>query len=272
MPLTISALGYFSMTVTDLSTDTALLVYLSPKTFDLKEVIITADSKETETARIVRKARISLFKQEFLGNTQNALKCNITNEDDIMFKYDADNKTLKAFASKPIIIDNKALGYNITFYLDKFEFSEKMKSILIIGNIIFKEDSSFTMMQRKMFERRRKSAYLGSKMHFFRTLWEDKLNSSGFTVKNKLNQSLKYFQFVTAKDSLTKYLYFPDNPLIVYYDTKTGGSFLLKINDYVLFDKNGYYDGNGLSFDGEMAKSRLADLLPYEYSIDKTNY
>ncbi len=81
--------------------------------------------------------------------------------------------TLKAFALKPILIINKALGYNITYYLDKFEYYKPGNSFFFMGNIIFNEDST----KKMLYERRRKNAFLGSRMHFFRALWTDDLNS-----------------------------------------------------------------------------------------------
>jgi hypothetical protein len=32
-------------------------------------------------------------------------------------------------------------------------------------------------------------------------------------------------------------------------------------------DQNGYFDPLGISWEGEMARQRIADWLPYEYSI-----
>jgi hypothetical protein len=132
MPLSISALGYLSVTLTQFYTDTTLQIYLIPKVFKLNEVVITAKANSK-----FRKAYLEIFKNEFLGTSQNAMNCKIKNEKDITLIMD--NGTLKAFASKPIQINNKALGYEITYYLDKFELSKKTKSLEFIGNIIFKD-------------------------------------------------------------------------------------------------------------------------------------
>jgi hypothetical protein len=37
--------------------------------------------------------------------------------------------------------------------------------------------------------------------------------------------------------------------------------------DFVYFDKRGYFDPFAISREGEMAKQRISDWLPYEYSI-----
>jgi len=261
MPLTISALGYYSVTLTDFPTDKALLIYLTPKVFELKEVVINAKSHARE-----RRANLILFKNEFLGTTGNALYCEITNENDIIFDYDSDNDTLKAFSSKPLLIDNKALGYKITYYLDKFEYYKKSTSFFFKGNIIFTEDLTTEAAQKQLFERRRKYAYLGSRMHFFRALWENDLNSAGFTVKNSANETLKYNKIVIQKDSRTKYLKYPGTLGISYY-TKLATSYIIFLKELVYFDKNGYFDPSGISWEGDMARKRIADQLPYEYTI-----
>jgi hypothetical protein len=116
LPLTISALGYYSVTLTDFSREKPIEVYLTPKTFELKEIVIVAKSLAKE-----KKANLKLFRTEFLGTTYNANNCVIMNENDIMFNNGSSGDTLKAFASKPIIINNNGLGYKITYYLDKFE-------------------------------------------------------------------------------------------------------------------------------------------------------
>jgi hypothetical protein len=271
MPLTISALGYYSVTVSVLSADTVLLVYLKPKTFELKEIIVTASPKDIEKAKKARKANLQIFKKEFLGRTANSMKCEITNENDILLSYNQDNQILRAFCSNPVSVNNKALGYRITYYLDNFEYCRKNNSLIMSGNIVFNEDISIKDRQRSVFERRRKTAYLGSKMQFFRELWAKNLDSAGFKVKNRLNGKLSSGELVVRNDSISKYLVFRENPLIVRYYSKGGGSLFTGIKKYVYFDKNGYFDGNGVSLDGEMAEQRIADWLPYEYSVKRNN-
>ena len=162
LPLTISALGYYSVTLTDFSREKPIEVYLTPKTFELNEVVVAAKSTAKE-----RKANLKLFRDQFLGSTYNGQKCVIMNEDDITFNNGSSGDTLKAFASKPILIVNNALGYKITYYLDKFEYYRKSKSFLYKGSAIFNEDLAAEITQKKFFEKRRKNAYLGSRSHFF---------------------------------------------------------------------------------------------------------
>jgi hypothetical protein len=266
MPLTVSALGYYSNTLTGFSRDTALLVFLTPKVFELTEVVVTdkANSK-------ARKTNLKLFKDAFLGTTQNARNCKITNENDIKLMYNSNNDTLKAFSSKPIQIDNKALGYKISYYLDKFEYDRRSNSFFFRGNIIFNEDVKTSNTQKRRFERRRKSAYLGSRMHFFRALWDNNLDSAGFKVMNMPRNVLLRDEFVFQTDSLEtanpgKYLIY-QYPLHIAYKRVVPKTIIDMNKEGVYFEKNGYFDPIAITWEGEMAKQRIADWLPYEYSI-----
>lgn len=260
MPLTISAIGYFSVTLNNLSAEKPLKIYLEPKMFELNEVVVKDKSHARE-----RKEKLTIFRNEFLGTTGNASNCEILNENDIRFIYNADNDTIKAYATKPILINNKALGYKITYYLDKFEYCKQGNSFFFNGNIIFDKDSTTDESKVKYYERKRKNAYIGSRMHFFRALWINDLNSAGFTVRNSANEILRYNKMVFQKNDRTKYLKYYGGLGISLY-TKQPTSYIVFLKDEIFFDANGYFDAPGISWEGEMARQRIADLLPFEYT------
>jgi len=262
MPLTISALGYYSVTLTDFSFSDPNIIYMTPKVFDLGEVVIKGKSLASR-----RKNNLKLFKNAFLGLTQNAGLCKITNENDITFNYNSDKDTLKAFASKPILIENRALGYRVTYFLDKFELYKRKNSFQFTGNIIFNEDLTSEKSQKQLFETSRRKAYLGSRMHFFRALWSNTLDANGFTIKNPVNLGLYYKNIVIQEDSLLKCINY-SNKLGICYNSTTPTSYIIFLGKKVCFDKNGYFDPLVIEWAGQMAKLRIADWLPYEYSID----
>ena len=262
LPLTISALGYNSVTLTDFSKEKPIEVYLTPKTFELNEVFVVAKSTGKE-----RKANLKLFRDQFLGSSYNGQNCAIMNEGDITFTNGTAHDTLKAFASKPILIINNALGYKITYYLDKFEYYRKSKSFLYQGSAIFKEDMT-SEITNKFFEKRRKNAYLGSRSHFFASLWANKLKLNGFTIMNSKDQILNYEDLVIERSGFKKYLSYKGN-LGIYYFPKSSNSTieLLRTIDPVFFDSSGYFDGSGVKIIGQMAQQRIGDLLPYDYRL-----
>jgi hypothetical protein len=260
-PLTISAIGYYSTTLNDYVTGKPLTVYLVPKLYELREVNINARSLARK-----RKSNMILFRNEFLGTTSNASGCEILNENDITFNYDSDDDTLKVYASKPIRIDNKALGYSITYYLDKFEYIRDTKSFFFKGDMIFNEDLSIGAEQKEVFERKRRYAYLGSRMHFFRALWYNDLKSTGFIIKNASNENLKYKDLVFQDPYENKYLRYGEDLGICYF-SKEPLSNIKFLKDKVFFGKDGYFDPSGIAWEGKMASLRVGDWLPYEYAV-----
>lgn len=86
MPLTISALEYYSTTLNVYFTDTLNLIYLKPKVDELDKVVVTAKGDPGK-----RKSYLNLFRKEFLGISTNAINCEILNEDDIIFSYNIDS-------------------------------------------------------------------------------------------------------------------------------------------------------------------------------------
>jgi hypothetical protein len=215
-----------------------------------------------------RRENLRTFRNVFLGSTGNAVHCVITNEDDIRFKYNTYKDTLKAIAIKPILIDNQALGYKITYYLDNFEYYKTDSSFLFIGKIIFRDYSTNKGTKTIIFERKRKTTYFGSRMHFFRALWSNDLDSAGFKVMNSTYDILAYKCIVTQTESHSKYLKY-HGELGICYKTVNPTSQIIFLKDSILFDPNGYFEPNRISWLGEMAQQRIADQLPLEYLINK---
>lgn len=267
MPLTISSLGYYSTSLSDFYSDKSLIIYLQPKSYDIKEVSVSDISLVKK-----RKANLELFREIFLGTTENALNCEITNEQDISFNYDTDRDTLKAFVSKPIFIKNKALGYNITCYLDKFEYYRKNHSFFYKGNFIFNEDLATETADKYLYKNKRENAYLGSMMHFFRALWANDLLSSGFVVNNSSDKEISQQDIVSqesiivsdTQNSIRKYIRYPTKLKIFYH---SGSSAIVFSKPKVFFDETGYFD-LGLNWEGDMVERRTGDMLPYDYRIN----
>jgi len=133
--LTVSAVGYYSKSIATLTPGEIHLVELIPRIFSIEEVSVSTES-------LVRKRRacMRIFKREFIGLTSNARRCYILNEQDISFNYGSDTDTLRAYASKPLRIQNLSLGYVFTYYLDSFEYARKKQTMRYYGSIVFNWD------------------------------------------------------------------------------------------------------------------------------------
>jgi len=267
MPLSVSCMGYYSQTLNDYSSSEPIAIYLEPKDFTVDEVTVSAKSLVRK-----RKACMRIFKREFLGTSVNASSCEIENEEDIYFNYGLDSDTLKAYATKPIRIRNIALGYNITYFLDKFEYYRANESFLYEGNIIFEEDlSQSNVANRKACEERRNTAYLGSRMHFLRSLWKNELTRAGFDMTDSSGKSINYNNIVVQEAGniqneqrqYLKYISYPF-PIQIYYGIKFTTMTLL--TQRVYFEKSGF-QGLGVLWEGDMLKQRIGDSLPYEYDL-----
>ena len=273
LPITISALGYYSVTLNEYSTNKVEIIYLTPKDYQINEVLISAKYKNRN------KKNMKLFKNEFIGKTQNASECEILNENEILFSYDPGGDTLRIYSSKPILINNKALGYHLTYYLDKFEYCKSSKEITIRGNCIFKDDLlEMDDSLKEITTEKRKEAYQGSRMHFFRSLWGGDITSSNrYLMRDSNNVKLDYYDLVTVKGRLIEG---KDGPEIQYYKyLKSIGKiyiWYLKNKEYsyidvskeVFFDKRGYYDPFDIIWYNDMSKQRMADQLPFDFTLN----
>ncbi len=264
LPLAVSSIGYFSVLGTDYTTEYPLKIFMKPKVYELNEVHVY--SKMTSRDKSARKKYLNQFREQFLGKTTNARRCEILNEKDLALSYTDDQDTLKAYSHKPLIINNKALGYQIIFYLEKFEYAPNSLSLVYLGNHIFMEDRTLKGLKRKIVEKRRRLAYIGSRMQFFRSLWENKLDSAGFTVKNKSNEILTYDSLVVETDASHKYLKYKGTTKVSYY-SKMYGTTMEILYDSVSFDKLGYFYPLGINWLGEMVDQRIGDLLPFDYKF-----
>lgn len=254
-PLTVSALGYYTETINDFQAGKPLMISLKPKVFELKEVVINAKAKEKN---------LKMFKDNFLGTSDNAVRCEIVNEKDITITFE--NDTLRAYASKPIQIINRGLGYKETYYLDAFWFHTKRNAFFISGDMVFNEDLSSDKSKKEFYRMNREQTYRGSKMHFFRALWNNELESEGFSLKNIGEGDLLYSNIVVQPDSVKKFMKFK-GMLGIRDNLKMTTSWISFLREYVFFDQKGYFDPFAISWDGAMAKQRVGDILPYEYSI-----
>lgn len=263
MPVTVSAMGYYSFVNQDYDAGKPLTVRLNPKIFDLQEVVV-----QDKSLQGVRRQHLTTFKREFLGNNSNARNCEILNEWDIRFTMDETTRVLSATASNPIEIMNHNLGYHITYYLDKFEFCAISGDMLLIGNFMFSPEDVDDPRQLERIEQRRARAYLGSRMHFLRALWRNDLSGQEYRLAATSGAALDYDELVTVDSrwGLDKYLN-PHDTVAIFYRTNGRRSLLIIPPDYgeVYFEDDGYFEPYGIIWSGEMGRSRIADLLPYEY-------
>lgn len=281
MPIILSYLGYYSISLKEYNPSFTYNVYLLPKLINIKEVEIKSKSSKWATY-------LQIFKREFLGESTNAASCTILNQNKLRFIYQSDSNLLKAYVEEPLIIKNKALGYTITYYLDKFKYfkftepnNTLVENINIRGNGLFTDElNTLNEKEKKQVMERRIKTFHGSSMEFFRFLYKfnfkqlknnkielscEGSNPSRYRLifKHPLNPQ----ELIIRNDSLSAYLKMTD-PMRVLYGLKET-TFIFS-DDQSYFHKNGYFDPDYITFWGlgDMSKKRIGDLLPYEFSLE----
>lgn len=175
--LIVSTVGYedHSEIVTLNNDPVNLNVELSPKTTQLKEVVISGISKAD------KKKALDQFKLDFIGTDDNAEDCKITNPQVLNFNYSENKTVLEAYTNEFLIVENRALGYRVKFLLKNF------KSELLTGNVVYGGSEVFEELPGRSYEikkwhQKRDEAYYGSAMHFYRSLFKDSLEDAGFKI------------------------------------------------------------------------------------------
>jgi hypothetical protein len=151
-----------------------------------------------------------LFWDNFIGTTPNAADCKILNKDALRFRYYLKSRKLTVSAVEPLIIVNKALGYNLEYRLESFSFDWNTNIISYYGYPFFREMPTDDSGRQQKWESNRRYAYLGSMMHFMRSLYQGHLQQDGFIIEHEIQvpniekQRVKavYIPNVTKTDSI----------------------------------------------------------------------
>lgn len=157
-----------------------LLIKLMPDAQQLAAVVVTATDRD-------RKANLALFKKLFLGEGKHARQCKIVNEGDLYFHRDPDEGMLVAHGVKPLVIENKSLGYRIQYHLVLFQYRFFSGQLDSYGTPQFEEMTPKDEAERKEWEVERANTYTGSVTHFMRSMLKSRLLEERFTVSRVLN-------------------------------------------------------------------------------------
>tara|TARA_R110001599_G_scaffold170952_1_gene361347 strand:+ start:15127 stop:16251 length:1125 start_codon:yes stop_codon:yes gene_type:complete len=263
---------------------------LEVETREVRGVTVTA-KKDEEWKR-----NLEDFKMGFLGTSAFARECKILNEEVIDFYFDEEKNVFEAFASEPLIIENKALGYKIKYVLEGYMvyFTEKYSSYWGYPSY---EELRGDKKPRARWLRNREVAYMGSVDHFFSSLFNNRLKEDGYMVqmakdvdgKRYLDRNeLDLYQFVKPGSTAnSKRLEF-ENILYVTYTKELIPSdmgvsinvsgvpvsgnkqrshfLLLEGKTYIEFEQNGYvYNPLDYLVSDYWGVEKMGDLMPIDY-------
>lgn len=277
-----SCVGYKSISkiITAKGIKQTIDIKLSENTILLNEFTVNEKDKNREKF-------YSKFVNSFIGKTPNSYSCKIINPKDIYIYNDYQSKLLKAYSLNPLIIENKALGYTVIFDLTEFQYDLKTEHLRFSGNSYFKTLIG-NPKQEIRWERNRLNAYYGSRTHFLRALFSDSLNQENFEIGEfeidhltKVWSAIKpikvvYGSSVLNKKSLTVYhdkeiviKYKDPESIFIGYSPRIHLSYI-SFNDSLKVFQNGYCgDSYHVTWGGEMADERIADMLPFDFMPKK---
>ncbi|GAB5536168.1 MAG: carboxypeptidase-like regulatory domain-containing protein [Rubricoccaceae bacterium] len=132
--------------------------------------------------------RFRWFRDQLLGETENAALCTIVNPHVLTFRSRWGTTT--AMASEPLIIENRALGYRLTYDLEVFEGSSE--SLRYHGEEHFDELVPSDSGEAARWAEARETAYRGSMRHLLRSLLSATAEQDGFSLTHTWEDPLGY--------------------------------------------------------------------------------
>lgn len=274
-PVIISHVGYQSFILQNYNPEKSYRIRLKPEVELLEEITVGFSDKMSREKKLAR------FKKEFLGTSKNAQECVIENEDNITLVYLKDELTLRAFSEEPIIIRNDALGYRITYFLKSFETSQ---GVTKYTGFFFFDDFANIPNPEKV-EKQRAKTYRGSTMELIRLFWNGKIGDTYQYGRGKVTKSNNYNEYsrssyvtlddinydslVVTDNSGQKYIKSEERNEVISVINRNIKTRLILLKDSILIDEKGYFDPDGIRWDGYSAIKRVGDQLPYEYLSDK---
>lgn len=148
---------------------------LEPAVLDVGEIVIEAE-RDRRWAR-----RLERFTREFIGETPNSELTTITNPE--VLDFEDTRGTFKAVASAPLIIENRALGYRIQYFLSDFESTPGR--VRYDGEGLYEELEPEHAEEARNWEMKRRDAFIGSFRHFMLALIAGRSEAQGFRTYSR---------------------------------------------------------------------------------------
>ena len=292
-----SFLGYTAQTrKITLKPGATLTINLSmvPLAQELSEQEVKA-SRDKSWERDLRK-----FQNLFIGTDEAAAQTTLLNPWVIDFPVPTDKGSFVAQADQPIELENRYLGYKITFNLK--EFVDAPTAYRIVGAARFELLPAESEAQQALWEKNRASIYQRSPMNLFRALLKGTQEREGFYLygdKAGGSASMNLRTDIFANELGKSVVPYKADPLVIpgsttgeyslqlkgrieihyqkgfaqantYRDAPYPISWLEVKNGQVLVRENGtILNPEDLVFSGDMDRNRISNLLPLDYDAVK---
>ncbi|WP_407521945.1 carboxypeptidase-like regulatory domain-containing protein [Lacibacter sp. MH-610] len=188
--------GYFSFPPLPAGTYEVVASFVGYKTLVVPVKLTTADfkidialqlqQKELREVLILTNATrlryMDLFRKNVLGFTYDAGRCVIKNPEAIQFIQGKAKNDVLAYADEPLEIENPVLGYTVYFTIAEVYFNTGTTDSYFFGYTRYADWMDNDVANKKWL-RNRRNVYLGSSLHFFRSLVKKELQKQGFAIQ-----------------------------------------------------------------------------------------
>ena len=265
-PLVVSFIGYGKKMLYGSELENLNTIFLEERVIQLDEVVLKPDTWS-------RKKKLTIFRREFLGKTKEVLHCKILNEDVIRLYYNKNDQVLYADAREPLIISNKHLGYTLVFDLTDFNamFNLGHSGVQTVYSSYFSGTTFFSELKTKKPKRNyiknREQTYLGSILHFMRSLSNKRIAEENFRIfkGSKEVRPYEYFE-IEMQDGVSR-VEQQTEILSVLYDKFEQS--LMKVEGVFFIDGFGNHSPiENVVFGGDFGLSRVASMLPLNYQLE----
>jgi hypothetical protein len=265
-----------------------LEVEMVPEEKSLEEVIIRSSNEVPDGWQQYG----VFFLEHFIGTTPFAARCSLENPEALKFYLFKRSNKLKVQADEPLLIANRALGYNMVYRLDSFVYYYETAISTYRGFCLYTEMEG-TSEEQKAWEKNRRNAYYGSRLHFMRAYYDSTLAEEGFTIDlldetdhTKFRKVNPYdtLYYMPVDSTLEIEIYYPRKFSVTYSKKRPEPEYLKKmklpakvatqisyieLTDPILIKENGYYyEQRSWINQGYWSWKNIADQLPYDYAPD----
>ena len=148
---------------------------LNESVLDVGEIVVEAERDKDW------KKRLEKFIRMFIGETPNALETTITNPE--VLDFEEKRGSFTAVAAAPLIIENKALGYRIQYFLKDFESTPSR--VRYDGEGLYEEMDATSEAEAARWEEKRRAAFIGSFRHFMLAIIAGRSEAQGFKTYSR---------------------------------------------------------------------------------------
>ena len=204
------------------NTDQQFDFELQPSVLEIGEIVVEAERDRRWKRRLER------FTREFIGETPNAEQTVILNPE--VLDFEEARGTFKAHASAPLLIENRALGYRIQYFMSDFESTPGR--VRYDGEGLYEELDAADAEEAALWETRRREAFIGSFRHFTLALIAGRSEAQGFQTYSRPSAGSKRGDAFSAASTIANQR-FPVKPETLLSEGQTDGEYILDFDGHL---------------------------------------